>query len=395
MRSLSILVFLMLSDVAVSTFKLSNREIAKEYREALKKFATAPQNSEERNLQGTLTGVSSDDKAARRSSYMNFKKFAEKVYEINHDDTSTFTAKINKFSIEPESDFNTHFGMNMSASFDDEMFDDMDSEVLIEEKILEKREAVELPESIDWRYTMSEVAHQRNCGSCWAFCAISSVESAYYRATGLRKKFSFQELLDCVFEEKQWGNGCKGASINTGFLWVTREKRLASREDYKYVAKDGECKKNSYSNSYTNAGLKRLYRVPKTEKDLMEAVVEGVVGVGIKGGRSLLAYDSGIYYDKYLCRATAYPNHAVNLVGYGEKGGEKYWLLRNSWGKDWGIEGGHWRMTRDYNNHCKIHETALRLDLQCKGNLKQCEEQKKFDQKKAIEFAKLFEKKLV
>ena len=44
MQSLSILVLLVLCDVTVSTFKLSDTEIAKEYREALKKFNTAPQN---------------------------------------------------------------------------------------------------------------------------------------------------------------------------------------------------------------------------------------------------------------------------------------------------------------------------------------------------------------
>ena len=44
MQSLSIIVLLVLCDVTVSTFKLSDREIAKEYREALKKFNTAPQN---------------------------------------------------------------------------------------------------------------------------------------------------------------------------------------------------------------------------------------------------------------------------------------------------------------------------------------------------------------
>ena len=375
MRSLSILVFLMLCNVAVSTIKLSNREIAKEYREAFKKFNTPPQNVpqfQRMTLPDTTIGP---DKAARRSSYKNFKKYSELVNEINHDDTFSFTAEINKFSIEPESDLNTHFGMNMSASFDDEMFEnDTDFDLEPQDKAVEKRDAVELPKSIDWSYTMSEPEHQRKCGSCWAFSAISSVESAYYRVTGLRKKFSYQELVDCVFEEKRWGNGCKGASINTGFIWVTRKKRLASRQDYKYVAKDGECKTNTTLNSYTNVGLKRLYRVPKTESALLQAVVEGVVSVGVKGGRSLLAYKSGVYYDRYLCRATAYPNHAVNLVGYGEEGGKKYWLIRNSWGKDWG-EGGYYRMTRDHANHCKIQETALRLDLQC-YNRKQCEEQK-------------------
>ena len=125
----------------------------------------------------------------------------------------------------------------------------------------------------------------------------------------------------------------------------------------------------------------------------MQAVQVGVVSVGVKGGRSLLAYKSGIYYDRYLCRATSYPNHAVNLVGYGEEGGQKYWLIRNSWGKDWG-EGGYYRMTRDHENHCKIQETVYKLSLRC-INKKKCEEQKKLNQKKAAKFAKLFEKKLV
>ena len=274
------------------------------------------------NLPDTTIGP---DKAARRSSYKNFKKYSELVNEINHDDTFSFTAEINKFSIEPANDLDTHFGMNMSASFDDEMFEnDTDFNLEPQDKAIEKREAVELPESIDWSYTMSEPEHQMKCGSCWAFSAISSIESAYYRATGLRKKFSYQELVDCVFEGNRWGNGCKGASINTGFYWVMRKKRLASRDDYKYVAKDGKCLKDTKVNSYKGVEMRRLYRVPKTESGLMQAVQVGVVSVGVKGGKSLQAYKSGIYYDRYLCRATAYPNHAVNLVGYGEEGGQKY-----------------------------------------------------------------------
>ena len=50
-----------------------------------------------------------------------------------------------------------------------------------------------------------------------------------------------------------------------------------------------------------------------------------------------MQYLSGVYDDEN-CKADTV-NHAVLLVGYGSYQGSDYWIVKNSWGSDWGEEG--------------------------------------------------------
>ena len=57
----------------------------------------------------------------------------------------------------------------------------------------------------------------------------------------------------------------------------------------------------------------------------------------------LYNYKGGIYNSTAVCDSNQ-PNHAVTVVGYNLTAG--YWVLRNSWGPNWG-ENGHFRVNME------------------------------------------------
>merc|ERR1719235_2987060 len=68
---------------------------------------------------------------------------------------------------------------------------------------------------------------------------------------------------------------------------------------------------------------------------LMYAVSQGPVVVAVDASPWSF-YGAGIFNS---CKRDATLNHAVLLVGYGMDGAKGYWLIRNSWGSDWGMNG--------------------------------------------------------
>jgi cathepsin L len=70
---------------------------------------------------------------------------------------------------------------------------------------------------------------------------------------------------------------------------------------------------------------------------------------------SIQFYHSGVY-DEVQCSPQQL-DHGVLCVGYGTYQGKDYWLVKNSWGTRWGVDG-YVRMSRNKSNQCGIASSA-------------------------------------
>ena len=198
-----------------------------------------------------------------------------------------------------------------------------------------------LPKSLDWRKQgiVSAVKNQGGCGSCWAFSATESVESAVAKATGKLLTLSPQQFVDCVPNPRECGGtgGCGGSVAALAFNWTVRNG-LALSDAYPYSEKDGTCKKKA------NVGISGWTHLPTNNyATLMHAVATaGPISISASDVH-WTHYEEGIF-DGDLNGKCEEPNgvvisHVIQLVGYGSDGGHDYWLIRNSWGTSWGEEG--------------------------------------------------------
>ena len=215
-----------------------------------------------------------------------------------------------------------------------------------------------VPFKVDWRknHKVSSVKNQLHCGGCWAFSSSGAVESAWAIKNNVLYNLSQQELIDC---SSDYGNhGCEGGSMDLGFQYII-DNGLCTNLTYPYIASDQECQKDCSSVvNITKYGDLRQ----NDEFNLLLGVAQQPVSVAIQANkRSFQLYQSGIYSD--LDCGTQL-DHGVLVVGYSYdyENDMKYWIIKNSWGPEWG-ENGYIRILRDVEDERGLCGIAMQPSI--------------------------------
>eukprot|EP01098_Paradermamoeba_levis_P013230 TRINITY_DN598_c0_g2_i1.p1 TRINITY_DN598_c0_g2~~TRINITY_DN598_c0_g2_i1.p1 ORF type:complete len:536 (+),score=164.71 TRINITY_DN598_c0_g2_i1:101-1708(+) len=231
----------------------------------------------------------------------------------------------------------------------------------------------DFPTNFDWRNVngrnfVTPIRNQGNCGSCYSFATTAMFEARYLVERGLAVDetssliFSPQDIVECSrfsqgcdggFPEQvskygeAWGIGLEkynnytGNSTSKCHKWdYDQHYGRIFTTNYFYVDDDGE---KGYYGSSTERGM------------IINILKKGPIAVSIMVYSDFQHYKSGVYRHVQSPSLTSIDtaslppphfvitNHVVLVVGYGEtEDGDKYWIIKNSWGEGWGMGGFGW-----------------------------------------------------
>jgi len=299
-----------------------------------------------------------------RTSFESFKAQYGKVYldsEENHrftiykqnldfvnawdEEAKGFSVGINEFADLTTEEFKSIYnGMNVNVEPYEPVIEEWPMTVQVTGDI------------VNWvnKGAVTPIKNQGQCGSCWSFSATGSMEGEKFLKTGTLTSLSEQNLIDC--STSQGNQGCNGGLMDNAFKYVISNHGIDTEASYRYTATGpNSCKYSTANIGDTISSYKDVSR--GSESALQSAVDTQPISVAIDAGHnSFQLYKSGVYYES-ACSATQL-DHGVLAVGYGtDNSGTAYWLVKNSWGTGWGMQG-YIQMSKGRNNNCGIATMA-------------------------------------
>ncbi|MEO8073191.1 MAG: C1 family peptidase [Acidobacteriota bacterium] len=224
----------------------------------------------------------------------------------------------------------------------------------------------------DWR-TLLDVGPVLNqgerCNTCWAFAATSAVASSMQKnyeervplinyvfpdqTTGALSDNSFfntntsgvakpfvQDLLNCmpIKQKDICAKGWHGIAFD--FMVYKSGIPMASTNEYKpgqkFACRAGSGFIKASSWDYVNSPPDKLPTVAQLKTALIE---HGPLAMPVFYDNCLANYRGGVF-NEFDQKESGQINHVVLLVGWDDE--KQAWLIKNSWGENWGEKGFAW-----------------------------------------------------
>ena len=205
----------------------------------------------------------------------------------------------------------------------------------------------EIPASYDFREAnkackLGVKDQHKKCASSYAVTTASTLSErmCLENPANELQSLSAQELLSCDTANK----GCRGGYVNNA-LEYTVMRGLVTEECLPY--------KGTYDAKCSDMCAEPIKVRPDSfcvlfgENDIKREILKnGPVISNMEVHTDFLTYKSGVYTkDEDAPKFSG--SHAIKIVGWGEEDGSeeepnkgnKYWIIENSWGEDWGING--------------------------------------------------------
>jgi len=197
---------------------------------------------------------------------------------------------------------------------------------------------IKAPSSFDWRTrspsVVTPVYNQGQCGSCWAFSATENVESQWALAGHPLASLSQQQIVSC----DPYDYGCGGGWPYNAYKYLIGAGGQEYYADYPYTAENTPC---TFNAAYIDAKLSSWTYVTQSQSEpemVNYLVAHGPLSICVDA-EPWQFYSGGILMAS-ACSTSI--DHCVEAIGYNTAASTPYWIVRNSWGTDWGLSGYIW-----------------------------------------------------